>query len=155
MKIQSSLKEEYYIKWMCKKKSICVVLFTIKLPTEDEHSKYTVFPTMKNLCGKVLMLIIVFTQMFCSLIYMFDTKVLPLPPIHAQKCDFWLICENQTREAGKCHPAALMSCCAHRQVPSLHLLRNESSSCLKSAKLPLKWTNASLVYLEAEFSSQS
>lgn len=81
------------------------------------------------------MSVFAFTQIFFSPIYKFDSKILLLPPVHAQKCDVCLMCGKQSicftisvqlQEGGNYHSAALMSCCAHRQVPSLHLLRNES-----------------------------
>ena len=82
---------------MCKKWTICIILSAIKSTTKDEQSKYTVSPisvyaNMNKLWGKALMLIFAFTQIFFSPIYKFDLKILLLPPVHAQKCDVWLMC---------------------------------------------------------------
>lgn len=76
---------------------------------------------MKNLWEKGLMLI-AFTQI-CFSIYKFDSEILVLPPVHAQKCGVWLMCGEQIvsicfilfvqiQEGGKYHSTALTSCCA-------------------------------------------
>lgn len=74
-----------------------ITLSAVKLTTKDEQSRHTVVPfsmyvSMENLWGKSLMLVFAFTQIFFYPVYKLDSKTPLLSPVHAQKCNIWLMC---------------------------------------------------------------
>lgn len=52
--------------------------------------------SVKNLGEKSLMLIFAFIQIFFSPVYKLDLKTPLLSPVHAQKCNVWLMCGKQS-----------------------------------------------------------